>query len=122
MIAVKILKLRTELTPMSRRRVAVAMGLVLAVALKRAGEFRRIEIRAWRGVPDVAYVRGEKVDVEVGHRVDVDVVDSIARDFGRRKWDGVTVELSGELGGVKLGGRHRYLCRRIRVRAGGDRR
>jgi len=103
MMAVKILKLRAELTPMSRRRVAAAMGLALAVALKRAGEFRRIEVRAWRGVPDAAHVRGEKVDVEVGRRVDVDAVDSIARDFGRRKWDGVTVELSGELGGVELG-------------------
>jgi hypothetical protein len=101
MIAVRIL--RMGLTPMGRRRVAVAMGLALVVALKRVGKFGRVEIRAWRGVPDVAHVGGEKVDAEVGRRVDVNVVDSIARDFGRRKWDGVTVELSGELGGVELG-------------------
>jgi len=100
MIAVKISGPRAELAPAVRRRVAVALGLALAVALKRAGSFEGVEARSWRGVPDVAYVGGEKVDIELGRRVDVGVVESIA---GRKKWDGITVTLNGELGKVKLG-------------------
>ena len=103
MIAVEILRPRAGLTPISRRRVAVALGLALAVALRRAGRFERVEIRAWRGVPDAAHVRGEEVDVELGRRVDVGAVDGIAEGFRRRRWDGVTLVLSGELGAVKLG-------------------
>jgi hypothetical protein len=97
MIAVKILKPQRGLTPMSQRRVATALGLALAVALQRVGRFERVEIHAWRGVPDV---EGERIYIELGNRIDIGVVDGIAR---RRGWDGVTVTLDGELGAVKLG-------------------
>jgi hypothetical protein len=102
MIAVKMLEPRTGLTPVGRRRASIAMGLALAVALKRVGKFDA-EVWAWRGVPDVAHISGRKVDVELGRRVDVGVIDSIAEEFRRGKWDGVTVELSGELGEARLG-------------------
>jgi hypothetical protein len=97
MIAAKILEPKTGLTPMSRRRVAVALGLALAAALRRVGRFEHAEIRAWRGVPDV---QGEKIDIELGNRVDINVVDSIAKCRG---WDGITITLDGEFGMVKLG-------------------
>jgi hypothetical protein len=103
MIVAKILEPRMGLTPMGRRRASIAMGLALAVALKRVGRFERIEVWAWRGVPDVAHINGRKVDVELGRRVDIDAVDRIAEGFRRGKWDGVTVELNGELGEAKLG-------------------
>ena len=101
MIAVKILKPRTELTPMSRRRAAAALGLALAVALKRAGSFELVEARTWRGAPDVAHISGEEVDVALSRHVDVDVVEGIAKKL--RRWDGVTVSLSGRLGTTELG-------------------
>jgi hypothetical protein len=101
MIAVKILRPRMGLTPMSRRRVAVALGLALAAALKRVGRFEHTETRTWRGVPDVAYIIGEEVNVELNRHVDVDAVESVAREL--RRWDGVTVMLNGKLGAVELG-------------------
>jgi len=113
MIAVNILEPRTGLTPMSRRRVAVALGLALAVALRRVGRFERVEARAWRGVPDV---EGEKIDIELGDRVDVGAVEGIVR---RRGWDGVTITLDGELGAVKLGvGIDIYANEHVPVQAG----
>jgi len=102
MIVMKILKPRTGLMPTSQRRIAIALGLALTIALKRVGNFK-IEARAWRGAPDMAYVNGEKVDLELGRHVDIDVVDNIAREFRHKKWDGITVTLDGELGKVKLG-------------------
>ncbi len=101
MIAIKILKPRVGLTPMSRRRVAVALGLALAAALKRVGRFEHIETRTWRGVPDVAHISGEEVDVELSRHVDIGAVESVAREL--RRWDGATVMLSGKLGAVELG-------------------
>ena len=101
MIAIKILKPRAGLAPASRRRAAAALGLALAAALRRVGRFERVEARAWRGVPDAAHIRGEEVDV--GGGVDADVVDSIAEGFRRRRWDGLTLMLKGELGTAKLG-------------------
>jgi hypothetical protein len=108
MIVMKILKPRTGLMPTSLRRIAIALGLALAIALKRVGNFK-IEARAWRGAPDTAYVNGEKVDLELGRHVDIDVVDNIAREFRHKKWDGITVTLDGELGKVKLGIDYRYV-------------
>ena len=101
MIVMKILKPRTGLMPTSQRRIAIALGLALTIALKRV--FKIIEARAWKGAPDTAYVNGEKVDLELGRHVDIDVVDNIAREFRHKKWDGITVTLDGELGKVKLG-------------------
>ena len=99
MIAVKMSRqgpVRTNL------RQAVALGLALAVVLRRVGRFKVVEALAWRGAPDVAHISGEKVDVELGHCVDVGVADNIAMEFAK-KWDGITITLDGELGGVKLG-------------------
>jgi len=100
MIAMKMS--RRGLARSSLRR-AVALGLALAVVLRRVGRFEVVEALAWRGVPDVAHVRGEEVDVELGYRVDVGVADSIAAELMRRKWDGITVALDGKLGGAELG-------------------
>ncbi len=99
MIAAEVLQV--GLAPAGRRRAAAAIGLALAVALRRAGSFERIEARAWRGVPDVAHVSGEEVDVELGRHVDVDAVEGVAEKL--RRWDGVTVALGGRLGAVELG-------------------
>jgi hypothetical protein len=101
MMAIRVLRPRAGLTPMSRRRAAVALGLALAAALKRVGNFERVEARTWRGVPDVAHISGKEVDVALGRHVDVDAVEGIARAL--RRWDGVTLALGGELGRVKLG-------------------
>ncbi len=101
MIAIKILKPRIGLAPMSRRRAAAALGLALAAALKRAGRFEHVETRAWRGAPDAAHISGEEVDVELSRHVDIGVVESIAKKL--RRWDGVTVALDGRLGAVELG-------------------
>ncbi len=99
MIAAEVL--RVGLTPAGRRRAAAAIGLALAAALRRAGSFDRAEARAWRGVPDLAHISGEKVEVELSYRVDADAVEGIAEKL--RRWDGVTVALSGRLGAVELG-------------------
>jgi len=103
MIGIKILKPRTGLMPISQRRITIALGLALAIALKRIGDFEIMEARAWRGAPDTAYVNGEKVDIELGRHVDIDIVNNLAREFRGKKWDGITVTLNGELGKAKLG-------------------
>ncbi len=89
--------------PTSQRRITIALGLALMIALKRIGDFEIIEARAWRGASDTAYVNGEKVDIELSRHVDIDAVDNIAREFRGKKWDGITVTLNGELGKAKLG-------------------
>lgn len=100
-------------------RRAVALGLALAVALNRVGRFEVVEALAWRGAPDVAHIRGEKVDVELGRRVDAGVADSIAVEVMRRRWDGITVALGGKLGGVELGVEiDIYADERVPVQAG----
>jgi hypothetical protein len=96
MIAVKMS--RPARTRLGR---AVALGLALAVVLRRVGRFEVVKALAWRGVPDVMHVRGEEVDV--GHCVDVGVADSIAAELVRRRWDGITVALGGKLGMAELG-------------------
>jgi hypothetical protein len=101
MIVVKMLRLKTELTPASRRRIAAALGLALATALMRVGRFEHVETRAWRGVPDVAHISGEEVDVELSRHVDIDAVERIAKQL--KCWDGVTVMLNGRLGVAELG-------------------
>jgi hypothetical protein len=103
MIGIKILKPRTGLMPTSQRRITIALGLALAIALKRIGDFEIMEARAWRGAPDTAYVNGEKVDIELGRHVDIDIVNNLAREFRGKKWDGITATLNGELGKAKLG-------------------
>jgi hypothetical protein len=96
-----MLKPRTGLTPASRRRIVAALGLALAVALTRVSRFGRVETRTWRGVPDVAHISGEEVDVEFSRHVDIDAVESIASQL--KRWDGVTVMLDGRLGVAELG-------------------
>jgi hypothetical protein len=76
----------TGLTPAGRRRIATALGLALAVALKRVGKFEAAEVCAWRGVPDAAYVGGEKIIIELGSHADAGAVDAVAEEF-RKKWD-----------------------------------
>jgi hypothetical protein len=97
MIAVKIL---TGLVPASRRRVAAALGLALAVALKRVGRFEAAEVYTWRGAPDAACM-GEKINIELNRRLDAGAVDAVAEEF-HKKWDGVTLTLTGRLGRAKL--------------------
>ena len=101
MIAIKMLDPRVELTPVSRRRAVVALGLALAAALERVGRFERVETRMWRGVPDTAHVSGKRVDAELSCRVDVGAVEDIAGEL--RRWNGVTLALSGVLGRAELG-------------------
>jgi len=114
MIAVKMSRrVRTRLGQ------AVALGLALAVVLRRVGRFEVVEALAWRGVPDVAHISGEEVDLELGRRVDVGVADSIAAELVRRRWDGITVALGGKLGGVELGVEiDVYADERVPVQAG----
>jgi len=114
MIAVKIL---TGLMPASQRRVAAAVGLALAVALKRVSRFEVAEVYAWRGTPDAAYIGGGKINVELGRHVDASSVDVIAEEF-RKKWDGITLTLTGMLGRARLGvDIDIYVNERIPVRA-----
>ena len=101
MIAIKMLGPRVELTPVSRRRAAVALGLALAAALMRVGRFESVEICTWRGVPNAAHVSGKRLNVELSCHVDVGVVEDIAGEL--RRWDGVTLALSGVLGRAELG-------------------
>jgi hypothetical protein len=112
MIAVKMSRpMRTRLGQ------AVALGLALAVVLRRVGRFEVVEALAWRGVPDVAHVRGE--EVELGRCADVDVADSIAAELVRRRWDGITVALGGKLGRAVLGVEiDIYADERVPVQAG----
>ena len=117
MIAIKMPKPRAG--PAASQRQAVALGLALAVALKRVGNFEVAEALAWRGIPDVAHTSGEKVDIELDRCVDIGIADSIARMFARRRWDGITVALNGELGKVKLGiDIDIYANERVPVKAG----
>jgi hypothetical protein len=97
-----VAKILTGLTSASRRRVVAALGLALAAALKRVGRFEVAEVYAWRGVPDAAYIGGEKINIELSRRVDAGAVDAIAEEF-RKKRDGVTASLTGRLGRVELG-------------------
>jgi hypothetical protein len=83
------------------RLAAAALGLALATALMRAGRFEHVETRTWRGIPDVAYIIGKRVNVELGRHVDIGAVESIAGVL--KRWDGVTLALSGRLGAVELG-------------------
>ncbi len=98
MITVKIL---TGLMSASRRRVAAALGLALAAALRRVGSFETAEVYAWRGTPDAAYIVGGRINVEPGRRVDISIVDAVAEEL-RKRWDGVTLTLTGRLGRAEL--------------------
>jgi hypothetical protein len=91
-------KIKRKMPPATRRRAAATLGLALAVALRRVGSFENVEVRAWRGVPDVMDISGERVDVEL--RLDRSTINEVANRL--KKWDGVTVMLSGRLGRAEL--------------------
>jgi hypothetical protein len=104
MIGIKVLKPRTGLMPRSYRRISTALGLALAIALNRASKFKFNvkEACAWRGTPDTVYIKCDPINIELGRHVDMDLAGKIAEEFGRKRWDGVTVTLNGELGKAKL--------------------
>jgi len=116
MIAVKMSRRGPARTRLGQ---AVALGLALAPVLRRVGRFEVVEALAWRGVPDVAHISGEEVDLELGRCIDVGAADSIATELVRRRWDGITVALGGKLGGVELGVEiDIYADERVPVQAG----
>ena len=102
MIGISVLKPRTGLMPRSYRRISTALGLSLATALNKVGNFRVKEACAWRGTSDVAIFKCDPVNIELGRHVNTDLAGKIAEEFGRKRWDGVTVTLNGELGKAKL--------------------
>jgi hypothetical protein len=102
MIGIKILKPRTGLMPRSYRRISTTLGLALATALNRVGNFKVKEACAWRGTPDVAIFKCDPVNIELGRHVNTDLAGKIAEEFRKKRWDGITITLNGELGKAKL--------------------
>ena len=97
MIAAKIWKPRTGLRPASYRRVSAALGLALAVALRRAGNFDAVEAEAWKGAPDAVK---ETFTVDVKRHVNEEAIKTVAERLGRHS--GVTIKLQGRLGRAEL--------------------
>jgi hypothetical protein len=95
-------KIMDRLTPGARRRAAAALGLAVAAALMRVGDFAEAEVWTWVGVPDTAQIRGRKVDAEVGRGIRIDAVEALAKMIGPGRWDGVTLVLKGRLDEVEL--------------------
>jgi len=102
MIGISVLKPRTGLMPRSYRRINTALGLALATALNKVGNFKVKEACAWRGTPDVAIFKCDPVNIEPGRHVNTDLAGKIAEEFGKKRWDGITITLNGELGKAKL--------------------
>jgi len=102
MIGISVLKPKTGLMPRSYRRISTALGLALATSLNRVGNFKVKEACAWRGMPDTAIFKCDPVNIEPGRHVNTDLVKEIAEEFGKKRWDGITVTLNGELGKAKL--------------------
>jgi len=98
MIEISVLKPKTGLMPRSHRQINTA----LATALNRAGNFKAKEACAWRGTPDVAIFKCDPVNIELRRHVNTDLAGKIAEEFSKKRWDGITITLNGELGKAKL--------------------
>ncbi|AKT34813.1 hypothetical protein PYWP30_01185 [Pyrobaculum sp. WP30] len=96
MITAKIWKPKTGLRPASHRRASAALGLALAAALRRAGNFDAAEAEAWKGVPDAVK---ETFTVDIKH-VDEEAIKTVAERLSRHS--GVTIKMQGRLGRAEL--------------------
>jgi hypothetical protein len=77
------------------RWVSVASALTLANTLAGLGSFKVKDAVLWRGAPDTAIINGKRVRVGIGGRVNA--IDRLTGVLNG--WDGLTITLSGRLGG-----------------------
>jgi len=86
---------KANLDSRTMKWVSVASTLTLANTLSRLGVFNVKDAVLWRGTPDTSVISGRRVRVSIGGRVDA--IDRLAGMLGG--WDGLTITLSGRLGG-----------------------
>jgi hypothetical protein len=91
---------KANLDSRNMRWVSVASTLTLANTLAGLGSFRVKEAVLWRGAPDTAIINGKRVRISIGGRVDANAIDRLAGVLNG--WDGLTITLSGRLGGFAL--------------------
>jgi hypothetical protein len=95
-----ITPIKANLDSGTMRWVSVASTLTLANTLAGLGSFKVKEAVLWRGAPDTAVINGKRVRVGIGRQVDAKVIDRLAEML--EGWDGLTITLSGRLGGFVL--------------------
>jgi len=95
-----ITPIKANLDSGTMRWVSVASALTLANTLAGLGSFKLKEAVLWRGAPDTAVINGRRVGVSIGGRVDAKTIGRLAGMLNG--WDGLTITLSGMLGGFVL--------------------
>ena len=95
-----ITPVKTNLDSGTMRWVSVASTLTLANTLAGLGSFKVKDAVLWRGAPDTAIINGKRVRVGIGGRVNANAIDRLAGMLNG--WDGLTITLSGRLGGFVL--------------------
>jgi len=95
-----ITPVKANLDSGTMRWVSVASTLTLAKTLTGLGAFKVKDAVLWRGAPDTAIISGKRVRVGIGNQVNARVINRLARMLNG--WDGLTITLSGRLGGFVL--------------------
>ena len=95
-----ITPIKANLDSGTMRWVSVASALTLAKTLAGLGSFKVKEAVLWRGAPDTAIINGKRVRISIGGRVNANAIDRLAGVLNG--WDGLTITLSGRLGGFVL--------------------
>jgi len=95
-----ITPIKANLDSGTMRWVSVASTLTLANTLTRLGSFKVKEAVLWHGAPDTAIINGKRVRISIGGRVNANAIDRLAGML--EGWDGLTITLSGRLGGFVL--------------------
>jgi hypothetical protein len=95
-----ITPVKANLDSGTMRWVSVASTLTLANTLAGLGSFKVKEAVLWRGAPDTAVINGKRFRVGIGKQVDAKAIGRLAGVL--EGWDGLTITLSGRLGGFVL--------------------
>jgi len=95
-----ITPIKANLDSGTMRWVSVASTLTLANTLAGLGSFKVKDAVLWRGAPDTAIINGKRVRISIGGWVNANAIDRLAGML--EGWDGLTITLSGRLGGFVL--------------------
>jgi hypothetical protein len=95
-----ITPIKANLDSGTMRWVSVASALTLANTLAGLGSFKVKDAVLWRGAPDTAIINGKRVRISIEGRVNAKAIDRLAGMLNG--WDGLTITLSGRLGGFVL--------------------